>query len=143
MSTIITEIEYTIETRPSDIEIEGNASAIDEETDRATYDWICDQLERGNEWAWCDVIVTAEYRDHKGYASLGCVSTSGEEAFKRSHYEDMQWEAREHLSSTLEDELGKQFSRFLKDPSWTNTIKLNELSTDYRDLMEELKGVQA
>ena len=45
------------------MQIEGNASAIDEKTDRETVDWIRGQLARGNDWAWCSVQVIATIPD--------------------------------------------------------------------------------
>src|SRR6185437_10461597 len=48
---------------PEDTEIEGNASAIDEETDRETNESIRAQLASGNEWAWCCAHVRVTYTD--------------------------------------------------------------------------------
>ncbi len=47
---------------PEDEPIEGNASAIDEETDRKAEQWIYDQLDGGNQWAWCCVEVKCSWQ---------------------------------------------------------------------------------
>lgn len=57
----------------------GNCSAIDAETDAETEAWIRDELERGNDLAWCCVVVTAYPKDTriahiKGVDALGRVS---------------------------------------------------------------------
>jgi hypothetical protein len=47
---------------PEDMRIEGNASAIDPETDAETIAWIKAELDRGNEWAWCCAHVRVTYK---------------------------------------------------------------------------------
>ena len=98
----LAEITLTIE--PEDVPIEGNASAIDEDTDRETVTWIRDQLDRGNEWAWCTVIVRARYAGLEGGDSLGCCSYESEEAFKvpGGYYDDMVRIALHELAAQLE-----------------------------------------
>jgi hypothetical protein len=76
--------EFEIECLPEDLPVRGNASFIDEETDRAIEDRIIADLERGNEWAWCTVKVTARLIGCEwleGESSLGCCSYASEEDF--------------------------------------------------------------
>lgn len=39
--------------------------------DKETEDWIAEQLDRGNEWAWCCVKVTATFTDSEGNTYVG------------------------------------------------------------------------
>ena len=115
------EIEYEIRMEPELMQIEGNASAIDEETDRETVDWIRGQLARGNDWAWCSVQVIATIPDMgvRGESSwLGGCSYKSERDFKSGdfeitdpdgtkrssgYYQDMCNEAREDLLNNLRE----------------------------------------
>lgn len=76
--------EFEIECLPEDLPVRGNASFIDEETDRENEDRIIADLERGNAWAWCTVKVTARLRGNEwleGESYLGCCSYASEEDF--------------------------------------------------------------
>src|SRR6266478_4171182 len=54
------DVEFIVTCEPEDTRIEGNAMASgDDAQDEECYAWIRDQLERGNEWAWCCVKVVA------------------------------------------------------------------------------------
>lgn len=100
----INEVEFSLEYFPEDIPVKGNASAIDEEADKETEDWIFDQLNRGNEWAWCRVKVTATWRGVEGEDHLGGCSYKSEKDFKEGgDFEDMKNEAYSRLVSNLED----------------------------------------
>ena len=55
------DVEFEIECVPEDLPIQGNASAINDEADAQLEKDLRDQLERGNEWAWCLVRVTARW----------------------------------------------------------------------------------
>lgn len=103
MNTTITEIEYTIEIEPEEIPYKGNCSAIDEETDRETENWIRNQLRKGNRWAWCTVKVTASYEGYEGVAYLGCCSYHNKKDFMHpdGYYPQMQEEARDDLLAQL------------------------------------------
>lgn len=65
-----------------DAPIEGNCSAIDPKTDRATERWIRKQLDRGNEWAWCMVEVRASVGSLSASDYLGCCSYRSREDFE-------------------------------------------------------------
>ena len=76
----------------SDVDYKGNCSAVDEETDKATENWIEHELENGNIWAWCHVSVTVRYKDLLEYTEYlgGCSYTDKEDFIKNSgYYDDM------------------------------------------------------
>ena len=100
-------IELTVS--PDDVQVEGNASAIDDETDRKAEEWIYNQLSIGNVWAWCTVEVTAKvfYKGelHEASDYLGCCSYKGEDDFKQpgGYYEDMIETAIGYLEEQIND----------------------------------------
>ncbi len=97
-------VEYTTEALPEDAQIEGNASAIDEETDERTNRYIYEQLEAGNEWAWCTVKVTAAYGEMHGTAYLGCCSYKSQDDFEKdAYYVDIKSEALDDLFQEITD----------------------------------------
>jgi hypothetical protein len=76
------DVTFTVECEPEDIPVEGNALASgDDEADREAEQWVYDQLDAGNEWAWCTVKVTARWGDFEGVDYLGCCSYRSEEDF--------------------------------------------------------------
>lgn len=95
-----------------DFSYEGNASAIDEDTDRETETWIRDQLAAGNEWAWCCAHVRVTYEvalagkafpaTIKGNAYLGGCSYESEADFRAHNYADMLAEALDDLNARRE-----------------------------------------
>ena len=100
----ISKVNFTIECLAEDIPVEGNCSAIDEETDKANEEMIYEQLDSGNEWAWCCVKVTAEYKGIEGADYLGGCSYKNEDDFKKDgYYEDMKKAAFADLINTLND----------------------------------------
>jgi hypothetical protein len=64
--------------------------------------WVIDQLERGNDWAWCDATVTAEYDGLTGRATLGACSYKSEADFREHCMPDMTSEALDELWRQLE-----------------------------------------
>ncbi len=100
----INKVDFTIECLPEDMQIEGNASAIDEDTDNEIAQHIHDELNNGNEWAWCTVKVTATYKGHEGTDYLGGCSYKSENDFKEvgGYYEDMKIAAFNDLIASLE-----------------------------------------
>lgn len=98
----IDQCEFTIECLPEDMRIEGNCSAIDDETDKANEQMIYEQLENGNQWAWCCIKVTAYYKRFSGDDYLGGCSYKGISDFKNDgYYEDMKQSAYNDLISQL------------------------------------------
>lgn len=105
------QVEYTITCEPELEPIAGNAMASGDETvDRETEAWIIDQLERGNEWAWCIVKVTASVEldgeRFEGADYLGCCSYDSEADFvgdgNTGYFPDMKAAALADLEKTLE-----------------------------------------
>ncbi len=102
------EITYRLECLSEDIPFRGNAMASgDDELDREAEQWIEDQLNRGNEWAWCCARVTAtiEFQGHtfEGETYLGCCSYESEADFLRCSGSDMRYEARCALERELRE----------------------------------------
>lgn len=100
------EVTYTLECYPETTEIEGNASAVDDDTDRETNEWVRDQLRSGNQWAWgrARVIASVEVdgETFEGSDSLGCCSYLSEQDFRADqYYTDMCAEALADLVRNL------------------------------------------
>lgn len=96
--------KITVECLPEDMRIEGNASAIDDETDRQIADNIREQLANGNDWAWCIVRVRAEYKGLRADSYLGGCSYKSREDFMLpgGYYDDMRAEVIADLSAQIE-----------------------------------------
>jgi hypothetical protein len=99
------EVTFTCECEPEDVPFVGNCSAHDDETDRKQEEWVRDQLDGGNEWAWCHVIVRAAWKGFEGTASLGCCSYLSREDFMRpgGYYDDMKAEALADLNRAVRE----------------------------------------
>lgn len=97
------DVEYTIECLPETTPLKGNVLASgDDEEDRRAEDWVREQLEAGNEWAWCVVKVSATLGDFEGIDYLGVCSYESEQDFKDSgYYDDMKAEALASLKSIV------------------------------------------
>lgn len=101
------DVEFAVECLPEDIPVEGNAMASgDDSVDQAVEQQIVDQLESGNEWAWCTVRVTARIADIPvtGEDYLGCCSYASEEEFCQpgGYFNDMKDVALSDLLEKLE-----------------------------------------
>lgn len=73
-------VEYDVEFSVSDVPIEGNVMASGSALqDRKAEQWVESELNLGNEFAWCDVVVTAKLGEFKGLDSLGAVSAQNKE----------------------------------------------------------------
>jgi hypothetical protein len=94
-------VTYRLACEPEVEDYHGNASAIDDETDKEVEDWIADQLASGNDWAWCIVTVTACFAGEHGHASLGGCSYQSQESFEESEIENMRDEALRDLARNL------------------------------------------
>lgn len=79
-------IEITVSAEPDDTPIEGNASAIDAETDAETEAEIKRQLDLGNIWAWAYVRVRVTYRGVlSADAGIGSCSYKSEKDFRNDN----------------------------------------------------------
>jgi hypothetical protein len=101
------EVKFTVDCEPEEIPIRGNCSAIDEETDRETEEWILSELNSGNPWAWCQIVVKASLGEFEGHAYLGGCSYKSKEDFIQAndYYLDMKDEALEELDKKIQDTL--------------------------------------
>lgn len=78
-------------------------SYTDDFDDPETLAWIKNQLERGNDWAWCQVDVKAKLFDLEGISGIGGCSYENKQAFiNGGYYESLVQEAVEELATKLE-----------------------------------------
>jgi hypothetical protein len=98
------DVEYIIECLEEHATVRGNAMASGNDAeDKEVEDSIIEDLENGNEWAWCTVKVTAKYKDIEGTDYLGGNSYKSEEDFitNSGYYEDMKEQAYTDLLTEL------------------------------------------
>lgn len=84
--------------------IRGNVIISDSPTlDKQVEDQIIADYEGGNDWAWCTVQVTAEWKGITGTDYLGQCSYNSEEDYKKNsgYYEDMKFTAYNELITNL------------------------------------------
>ena len=102
---LVAEATIRIQVGPEDSAVHGNAMASgDDVLDKKVADDIIAELEAGNEWAWCQVIVSAHAGSFSGVDSLGCCSYGSESEFTQpgnDYYDDMILNAREDLRQEL------------------------------------------
>jgi len=100
------QITFVIEAIPEDALVRGNAMASgDDQIDRDVEDAIFADLERGNQWAWCSVTVTARCGGFQGHDYLGCCSYASQDDFCQPdgyYWDDMRREALRDLLDNLE-----------------------------------------
>lgn len=85
-------IEITLTCEEEFVQIRGNAMASgDDAVDREAEQWVIDQLESGNPWAWCCAHVVVTWHGFKGEDFLGCCSYKSEEDFREpdGYFDDM------------------------------------------------------
>ena len=108
---IIPEMEdcaFKVQCLAEDARVRGNASAIDEETDKEIEDAIIAELDNGNRWAWCTVRVVCYYdaglSGIEGSDYLGCCSYRDEADFVSpgGYYEDMKASAYDDFVKRIE-----------------------------------------
>jgi len=101
-SLTASDVECTVRIEPEEIPFRGNASAIDDETDAETEAWIARELSRGNDAAWCCVIVEATWKSYSGVASVGgCSYATEAEALACADDYGLQAEALEDLNRSI------------------------------------------
>lgn len=92
----------TVFREDEDIDYVGNCSAVDPEADAQQEQWIREQLESGNAWAWCYVRVVVSYGRFRGSDALGMCSYLSEEDFRAGGYfEDLVHAACLEIVATL------------------------------------------
>lgn len=105
VAALVKRASITLVCEDEDIPYEGNASAIDAETDKQNEQWIRDQLASGNEWAWCTAHVVATFKGIVGEDYLGCCSYLSEQDFctPGGYFDDMVREACGRIADQLID----------------------------------------
>ena len=103
------DVEITLEVFPSNIPVRGASG--DPDHDKAVEDRIIADLEKGREWVWCDLLVTAEWKGIKGIASLSAAQFSSPEDYERSFIiTDLEDEALAHLTEQVEEIVNNLFN---------------------------------
>jgi len=106
MLRLLTEkdVKIVLEREEEFLPIRGNCSAVDPITDAATEELILKQLKRGNDWAWCTVHISVEWKGFFGHSYLGCCSYKSEKDFVENsgYYADMVQEALSDLNCTIQ-----------------------------------------
>jgi hypothetical protein len=102
----ITEKEavITIECLEECARVRGNAIASgDDQIDRNTEDLLLEELDSGNQWAWCTVRVVATWNELEGDDYLGCCSYKDEQDFinNSGYFEDMKARALQELNEKV------------------------------------------
>lgn len=99
------DITWNLIAKQDDIPVKGNCSAIDPETDEKAEQWINDQLEAGNVWAWASVEVRGSYKGLTASDYLVGCSYRSEDDFKQpgGYYDDMRAAVLEQLQSMVDD----------------------------------------
>ena len=101
------QVTYGLTAEAEDFPFEGNVLASgDDALDAEAEQWVREQLDAGNEWAWCVAVVTARYPGLpiEGRAVVGgCSYRSAEEFRQDGYYADMCQEAREDLEQQIRE----------------------------------------
>lgn len=80
-------IKVRIDVREDHISVRGNLIASgDSAVDTQCEDEVLARLAKGDQWAWCCVIISATVGEFTGMASLGGCSYINEEDFKKDGY---------------------------------------------------------
>jgi hypothetical protein len=112
----IDEVEFSLELEPEDIDPRGNASAWGEPEDTLYLNEILDRLSRGDDAAWCVIMVRARPKDTRlggfeGIDSLGAVTLgtgwrpgpeNERDAWAMANDHGMKDQALEHLNARLQ-----------------------------------------
>lgn len=106
----LSDIHWQLDCLPDDTRIEGNALASgDDVADRAQERWVHDQLDSGNQWAWCTVRLTGRYKGLESVDTLGCCSYLDENDFRQpgGYFDDMQSNVLADLQCQLDELLAE------------------------------------
>lgn len=102
----LSDIEFSVECLPEDTPIRGNLiESGDDEFDVQQEDIAIEQLNDGNQWAWCAVQVVGRYKGLTADDYLGCCSYRNKADFMQpgGYYYDMQELVRAELQAQLDD----------------------------------------
>jgi len=94
----VKDADINIQCLPEDMPYIGNCSAISECIDKENEAWITDQLESGNQWAWCLVKVSVTFMGITKDEYLGGCSYTDEDCFIAcDYYSDMVDQCQESI----------------------------------------------
>lgn len=112
------EVTFTIAYEPESIGVRGNYMATgNPDADRADEDEVIERLCRGDESAWCTVVVTAHWNGVSASDSLGCcVLTDEYTADVAANEHGMRQEALERLNAALARNFNKMSALISNDP---------------------------
>ena len=105
------DVEFEVFCLSEHTSIRGNCLASgDDEEDEKCARWIEKQLDNGNAWAWCTIMVTGKYLGLSSKSYLGCCSYKSKKDFEDDvYYQDMKNEIIEDLR-TQEEEIINNFT---------------------------------
>ena len=97
-------IDWEIEALPEDMSVRGNAVVSgNDEQDKEIEGDIIEDLENGNEWAWCIAKVTGKYNGIEAVEYLGGCSYNSAEDFETGGYlEDMKDEVMKQIQDMVD-----------------------------------------
>jgi hypothetical protein len=95
------EADFSVEMMPSDTPIKGSFAYGNAEDDAAAEADVRKQLNEGNQWAWCDVVVTARWKGFEGTTTLCACSYVSEERFREIDLPSLKSEALEALNERV------------------------------------------
>ncbi len=108
----MSEVTFSHSIKPDDTPIRGNLmDSGDANVDRETEDAVYRQLDRGNQAAWCGLIVFAEWRGYKRQTSLWGCSYASEEKLLEDLLPDLREEAYAELCIGIEEGLAELADR--------------------------------
>lgn len=102
----VADVEWSLVCEREDVSVRGNALASgDEGEDDLAEAAIIADIEAGNEWAWCTVVVAGRYKGLEAHDALGCCSYASEADFKQSGgcYDDMRAGVLDELQGMAEE----------------------------------------
>src|SRR4029077_7723666 len=101
----MSQCHFSISADYDDNPIRGNAMASgDDAADKKLEDYLINEVNNGNVWAWASVKVECHYKGLTGTDYLGCCSYKDEDDFKKDgYYKDMKNAAYADLIQQIKD----------------------------------------
>lgn len=109
------DVTFSIRIESEDMPVRGHFATDEEDLDRQLEEEIIERLRRGDDWAWCVVIVTATWNDFSATDALGACCYENEADFKRGgYYEQMCDQALAALNTEIV-EIAKKLEPLLSE----------------------------
>jgi hypothetical protein len=87
IDAVLARATIKVECLPEEVSFRGNALASGNVIhDREAEQWISDQLDAGNNWAWFTARVTVRLHGFQGVDMLGCCNYESEASFMEDDY---------------------------------------------------------